>query len=230
MRRILRVQQYRSGKPADGKTAEVEIASMIARGFVDEYVVGPVGRLFGEHSKPRIGKPIEVAVPGEDFTLVRAVTKGATAELMRTIGNYNLVRFDGMYYGVPHGFAADWEKGEVAFLPGVFVGESAKEVTNMIQRATGRSTVGRREDAAGDRITGPAGEISNVPKLLGSLEGYNIVTYEGWVYGIPQSLGEINLAEVDAMEMPAVVRDVSQDVVEGEILDRVSTSQATAAE
>ena len=47
-----------------------------------------------------------------------------------------------------------------------------------------------------------------------------MVTYEGWVYGIPQALGPIDLTEVDTIEMPGVIRDVSRDVVESQIIDQ----------
>ena len=59
---------------------------------------------------------------------------------------------------------------------------------------------------------GPAGVATRTPVLLRLLEGYTIVSYEGWVYGLPQSLGAIDLTEVDVMEMSGVIRDVSQDV------------------
>ena len=50
------------------------------------------------------------------------------------------------------------------------------------------------------------------------------------MYGIPQSLGPIDLLNVDVMEWPEVIRDVSEDVVESEILARVGGAENRAAE
>jgi hypothetical protein len=63
---------------------------------------------------------------------------------------------------------------------------------------------------------------SKDPILLGTMEAerYNLVAYEGWVYGLPQGLGDIDLAKVDVMEMQGVIRDVSRDAVESEVVSR----------
>lgn len=63
------------------------------------------------------------------------------------------------------------------------------------------------------------------PTLVGALNGYNIVSYEGWFYD-QQALGPLDLTEVDIISYPGIVRDVSRDVVEGEIADRVRNSGA----
>ncbi|HEU5408043.1 MAG TPA: hypothetical protein VFU48_09765, partial [Nitrospira sp.] len=49
-------------------------------------------------------------------------------------------------------------------------------------------------------------------------EGYDVISYEGWIYGMPHALGAIDLTEIDVIEMPGVIRDVSRDAVENEIL------------
>ena len=86
------------------------------------------------------------------------------------------------------------------------------------------------EERPESRAMGPAAEASRVPLLLGEVISHNIVSYEGWIYGIPQELGPIDLTEVDPMELPGVIRDVSRDVVENEILERVASNQQIAAE
>jgi hypothetical protein len=62
----------------------------------------------------------------------------------------------------------------------------------------------------------------NTPALLGAIKKYNIVSYEGWIYGIPQNLGPMDLSEIDIMEMEGVIRDVSEYGVEAEIVARES--------
>jgi radical SAM superfamily enzyme YgiQ (UPF0313 family) len=59
--------------------------------------------------------------------------------------------------------------------------------------------------------------VKSVPLLVGSLQGYNVVEYEGWFYGLPQALGPLDLSQTDVIEMPGVIRDLSRDVVESEI-------------
>ena len=67
----------------------------------------------------------------------------------------------------------------------------------------------------------PTERYDKTPALLRSIENYNIVSYEGWIYGIPQSLGPMNLDEIDMVEMEGVIRDVSEFGVEAEIVARV---------
>jgi len=112
----------------------------------------------------------------------------------------------------------------------VYAARTVKEVVRLIEnntqtRVSARATTSVLESQA----TGPAGEATHVPILLGSLEGYNVIAYEGWIYGISQDLGQIDLTEVDVIEIPGVIRDVSRDVVENEIIDRVKVQTTTAA-
>jgi hypothetical protein len=57
---------------------------------------------------------------------------------------------------------------------------------------------------------------------VNSLEGYNVVEYEGWYYGIPQRLGNMELDKTDVIENPDVIRDLSREVVENEIRETVA--------
>jgi hypothetical protein len=157
---------------------------------------------------------------GDGFTIISMVTKGAKPELISTIDTFNLVKYDGMFYGVPHGASVDWDSGVCATVPGMLVGETMRDVVAMIESGT---KISRRDGIECE----PLGQVrpeqfSKVPILLETMtkEGYNIVSYEGWIYGMPHELGAIDLAEVDVMEMPGVIRDVSRDAVETEILVR----------
>jgi hypothetical protein len=55
------------------------------------------------------------------------------------------------------------------------------------------------------------------PRLVATVDHYNVVEFEGWFYGLPHALGPIDLLTTDVIEMPGVIRDLSRDVVEGEI-------------
>lgn len=168
---------------------------------------------------PRRDAPTGPLLGEGPWRVLSVTTVGAVPELLRVIGSYNLVYFDGEFYGLPHGLAVDWSTGAVGRLPGVIVGGSARIVLDRIneilvpQRA---ATVA----AAAQRGSGPAGEISHVPVELGRLNGHRILSYEGWVYGMPESMGEVDLVETDVLELPGVIRDVSRDVVEHVIRER----------
>ena len=77
---------------------------------------------------------------------------------------------------------------------------------------------------------GPAGEFFPEPRLLESIGDYNIVGYEGWIYGIPIALGSLDLTETDVTEMPEVIKDVARDVVVNEINSLIEQRSAMAAE
>lgn len=159
---------------------------------------------------------------------VRSVTSiGAVPELLRTIGNYNLVQFDGMFYGLPHGLPVDWVNDIVADLPGVFTADTARSVLDRINAvlAPHKSVAA----APSRRSSGPMGDILHVPTEIGRQNGYRIVSYEGWIYGLPDALSGVNLVETDVMELPGVIRDVSRDVVEHIIQERTGTASDRAA-
>ena len=160
---------------------------------------------------------------------VRAITKGAQPSMLTTFNDYkyNLVEYDGLFYGLPHGLAYDWEDPDAASAPDVVVAESAQKAMRMIRERT-QTSEAKKPHAVAEKGSGPAGEIARVPQLLGAIEDYNIVSYEGFIYGLPQALGPIDLTETDAIEIKGVIRDVSRQVVENEIRDLVAMRQQAA--
>ncbi len=198
-----------------------ELAGMLVRSVIQNYVSRPMTALLGGGQRNDASPNREViSVNGEEISILSVVSKDAQPELMWTIGTYNLVKFDGMFYGVPHGTSVDWESGDLASLPGMIVGSSFGDVVSAIDARMPRAESGPAEATA---ATTQSAVVANVPTLLKTMvdEGYNIVAYEGWVYGIPHGLGPLDLTETDVMEMSGVIRDVSPDVVENEILLRV---------
>jgi radical SAM superfamily enzyme YgiQ (UPF0313 family) len=171
-----------------------------------------------------------VPIPHTDLVAMRAITKGAQPNLLTSFNEYryNLVEYDGLFYGLPHGMVYDWEDPNAALLPGVIVAESAQKAMRTIRERAQAGGSKEQVPAAAERGSGPAGEISSVPQLLGSIEDYNIVSYEGFIYGLPQALGAIDLTETDAIEIEGVIRDVSRLVVENEIHDLVAMRRQAA--
>lgn len=165
----------------------------------------------------------------KNFEIISVVTKNAQPELMWTIGAFNIVKFDGIYYGVPHGAAIDWESSSIAEdVPGLLIEANVTDLVAIIESQTKASEQETIVADSSGRVA--ADQVSNQPMLLGTMESerYNIVSYEGWVYGIPHDLGAIDLTQVDVIEMPGVIRDVSRDAVESEIVTRSKEKKQAA--
>lgn len=229
MRRIVRAQSFREGV-ATGQNitrSDKGMLGVLWRGAVDTYVKKPVTRLLKPDENSALSRGVQVN--GEEFSLVSVVTKNTLPELMWSLDGHNVVKYDGIFYGLPHGMSVDWDNDDVASMPNVIVASTVKEVVGQIESRSQTSAAQKAAPSQSQRATGPAGESSHVPILLATVEKYNIVTYEGWVYGIPHALGPLDLTEVDLIGMPGVIRDVSRDVVEGEILDRVKYVEPAAA-
>lgn len=220
----IRRQSYSSGIATGPLVTKKDgqLAKMLIRALGEEYIKRPFARLRNAVTGSSVSSvtPDGIQVDGEDFFIVSVVTKNAQPELMFTIGAFNLVKFDGVYYGVPHGASVDWESGTLATIPGMLVSTKVAEVVAMIDSKS-EAPVSKKFDIG--QITPVATEqLSSGPVLLGTMEpeGYNIVSYEGWVYGMPYDLGSIDLTQVDVIEMPGVIRDVSRDAVESEVISR----------
>jgi hypothetical protein len=112
----------------------------------------------------------------------------------------------------------------VGSLPGVITGDHLAPVIAKIETLLGVTARSEKPQVA--TIEAPA---ALRPTKVGSLDGYDIVEYEGWFYGLPHALGAINLQEVDVLEMPGVLRDLSREVVEGEIRELALSSASRAA-
>jgi hypothetical protein len=230
IRRIIRLQSFKEKSSVGGLITQPDsrLAAMLFRGLLDMRLKNPFTRVLksggGQRSPVADGSQIDA----EGFSILAAVTKNALPELLWSMNGYNVVKHDGRFFGLPHGMPIDWEADDVASLPGVVAAKTIKELVNTIESPLRTENTVQTSRMRSSRALGPAGEATHAPVLLGSLEGYNVVTYEGWVYGIPQALGPIDLTEVDTIEMPGVIRDVSRDVVESQIIDQAKIREQVA--
>ena len=160
--------------------------------------------------------PVNEAVQWGEFQILHVVSKGAAPVEHGAFGDYNLIEFDGMYYAIPFGCPVDWQEDNISAIQGVLVGDRPKEIIERI-----RASIDFGAQADNERVDHTHSDevIDSSPRLISSIDGYNIIFFEGWFYGISQSLGDIDLTEVDVMEMDGVIRDVSQDAVESEIYE-----------
>ena len=128
------------------------------------------------------------------------------------MGTTNVVRYDGYFYLLPQRLGAvRWGEEDVAALPGVIVVSNARDAFAIAEggAASRPEALAQPKAASRERHKG-----RSVPLLRKTVGNYNVVEYEGWFYGLPHSLGPIDLQTVDVIEIPGVIRDVSADVVE----------------
>jgi hypothetical protein len=71
----------------------------------------------------------------EALELIRSgqMPPSPTPFLLTTVKSFNIVLFNGRYYCVPHGSAVDWQKDDVAKLPGVMIRRSLQEAIGAIE-------------------------------------------------------------------------------------------------
>lgn len=151
-------------------------------------------------------RPVSFSLPGEPFeregALVvdlaelsksglwkPAIAGEATGDSQPLIlwahGDYDLVAFRGLIYGVPRSLGhVTWEDGMAAKLPGVISGATVGEVMSRLPT-----------EAAAE----------SQPRLLRSHRGYNLVAYRGQIYGVPQALGPVDWAGGRVDQLPGVV-------------------------
>jgi radical SAM superfamily enzyme YgiQ (UPF0313 family) len=326
-------QMEPAASPSDGDGAGADAARAGAGAFragsslpedatytfrTDVYIVSAAGELYGIEAPVFEGAfgPARRRPPGRgcgtvdlrrEFSVRFVRTTAAAPELIQSVGAYNIVVYDGLYYGIPQVPSAEWPKlierqlrengapssgaalrlgrrilawkaearrraralakrvlvflrlrratptpagqpgqavstpwgdVDVARLPGVITGANLNQVIAEVKRVQGLPPPERRDlpkkaspgvTAAVRVIPLPTAEppARAEPRLVGSLEGYNVVEYEGWFYGLPQALGDLHLDKVDVLEMPGVLRDLSREVVEGEIRELTQLRSAT---
>lgn len=54
--------------------------------------------------------------------------------LVNVVGKFNIVRYKGQYFAIPHGQSVDWDKDNVPKLPGVLTASSQDEILEMLPR------------------------------------------------------------------------------------------------
>jgi hypothetical protein len=143
---------------------------------------------------------VAASLPIADGALIVLAKLGGTppgpARLIRSVGTTNIVRYDVLYYAVPQSLGAvKWGEEDVAKLPGVMVGNDAAKLAARI--------------AGGSLATPPA-------RLLRSVGTYNVVDFDGRIWGVPQSLGEVRWGEDNVSAIPGVVvGETEEKVLEG---------------
>ncbi|MDH5763318.1 MAG: hypothetical protein OEZ51_10070 [Nitrospinota bacterium] len=142
-----------------------------------------------------------------------------TAELVDSVFHYNIVKHMGRFYALPQALGpVDLNKKEEREHPDILVADTMDEIKKSIELQL-KDQEGRYADdtsharsSFGGRVFDQLRKLSSIlqsepsstetPSLLTSHRGYNLVHYGGKLYGIPQSLGAMDLSEQNMDSLP----------------------------
>ncbi|PZO41448.1 MAG: hypothetical protein DCF19_09600 [Pseudanabaena frigida] len=131
----------------------------------------------------------------------------------------NYVFYAGLYYAVPYSLGHSNLEKIISEIPqGVIFSDSLDALKSFAEQQ-------RINEPNYDRLIASGG--SDVPIFLRAESEYNIVFFGGYYFAIPQSLGPIDLLEIDFMNVPEIVRDVSLYVIEDYIAEKTSQPKKT---
>lgn len=159
-----------------------------------------------------------------------------TAELVESLSHYNIIRHMGNFYGLPQALGAvDLNKKEEREHPDILIADSHKKIRNLIEqnllkhaenlspgdpqtRSALRSQVSDHIRRIGDILKPDSQNDTSPPTLLDSHRGYNLVKYGKQLYGIPFTLGDIDLPTQDPNTFPEeIIVALSQDSIKSSI-------------
>lgn len=146
-----------------------------------------------------------------DIQLPEAAVEGAAATgegvealplFAGSVSGFNIVRFADIYYAVQEAQGPmDLRQMDVSALPqGILTGLSYDEVLLAIASVVEGNFV--QERLGGVKEQQPALNVNALPRLVGSVSGYNIVLFEDIYYAVPQSHGPMDLSQLEPSAMP----------------------------
>ncbi|MDP1774201.1 MAG: class I SAM-dependent methyltransferase [Methylobacter sp.] len=107
--------------------------------------------------------------------------------LVGAVSDYNIVLFAGVHYAAPQSLGAlDLSQLDLASRPPEIL-------------------VARSYDEIVLAITEVSEQEQPIPHLVGAVSGYNIVLFAGAHYALPQSLGPLDLSQLDLSSMPPAI-------------------------
>ncbi len=87
-------------------------------------------------------------------------------------------------------------------IPQIIARTSLRELENIINETWARSLDGK------------------YPQLVESVHDNNIVAYKGSFFGVPKSLGDVNLDQIDPDSVPSIIKRATLNELKDEIIDR----------
>jgi hypothetical protein len=144
---------------------------------------------------------------------VNAISLGAVPELIFAYKLHNIVEYDKVFFGIRQDFGQlDLTKVNPLTIRGIFVGETVKEVMNLVDGLSKDHQTDKNEQYKQNK---------SVPELKQDYDEYNIIAYNGVVYGLPKSLGPTDLTKCDPSKLEGAIMDTSiENVINNIILLR----------
>lgn len=161
----------------------------------------------------------DVGMKYKDFSINGVVDKNASPEFLWSSNNYNFVKYNLNFYMVPHGMPVDWDTGMVDQHEDIIHEKSLQKLSQKYISIHGRDEnelkmVNPKNEY--NKSSGPFDKSNKNPIIIKSLNDFRIVSYEGWVYGIPKKYKNTKIENLDLLAKD-IIRDVSEDVVEDQI-------------
>ncbi|MDX2255997.1 MAG: class I SAM-dependent methyltransferase [Pseudanabaenaceae cyanobacterium bins.39] len=133
----------------------------------------------------------------------------ATPQLIESIETYNIVAWRENYYGLPHSLGtidlSTENLAEIEESDGVFISQSQLDIKKAIQvylksgKTLNLSSLGEKVDMP--IISKYSTNYYATPQLIESIETYNIVAWQEHYYGLPHSLGAVDLSTENLTEI-----------------------------
>lgn len=118
------------------------------------------------------------------------------AELLESIDDHNLVRFDNEHYGIPQRLGqVDLTQESQRNHPEVIRGKTSGDVKQAIRALAAQQRQNRFFSFDVSRVNG---KTFGQPEMLGRFHNYNVIGHPDGLYGVPQKLN-VSLQEVGAL-------------------------------
>jgi radical SAM superfamily enzyme YgiQ (UPF0313 family) len=170
---------------------------------------------------------VRVVKVDQEFYLTKESTIGKTEVfkvypypvLLRPYKGYNLVGYREQILGAPHALGVvDLTQDAARNDNRILKGTSEKEVTTMIDYIEAAAHMDRPAPVESQTIF-------EIPTLLRSYKGYNLVGYRNEIFGAPISLGHMDLTQEFFRENPLVLRSTTEQ----DVLHRIDAQEEPAA-
>lgn len=130
----------------------------------------------------------------------------AAPELMEVWNNFNIIKYKNQFWCVPHTLGkVDITKQNTLENPSILSTDSFDEAKNLIDEHIG---------------------LTAAPELIETWDNFNIMKYKNHFWGVPHSLGKVDLLNQEVLEEPSILHADSIDMVKLKINDTVEMQVA----
>lgn len=122
-------------------------------------------------------------------------------KLVRELATYNILSYDGKFYGVPHSLGpVDLAKKEHRENPQIVERASADEIEAFLaERSASVAPLPAQQPSRPQGVQAP-------PVLVGMAGPFNVVSYDDAYFGVPTSLGPVDLADPAQLAFPEILK------------------------